>query len=186
MSALFIRHAECEGNLNNKYDPGFSSTLTSNGISAILDTKKLLTPEFLNPDIVYSSPTARTIETSVILFNFNPLLSNEIIECNYGELKNMEKDKNFNWNNFINKPFPKGESVQDVYKRSTAFFKSLDQSKNIVVVTHGVVIASLLNFFNTPTIVNSFPNYLIDNCGFFITKNQKIIKMEKINLINSN
>ena len=150
-SIVFTRHKKTQMNngifLGQKSNPG------------IMDKK--IPPEFKNIKIdkCFSSPSERCLETSRLIFKKkNIFISNKLKEIDYGKVENLTfKKLKIKYPQIIkmwvrgkDPKFPEGESTLDVLKRLNSFLnnelkvKNLKLNKNILVLTHNVVLRSLV------------------------------------------
>jgi alpha-ribazole phosphatase len=119
----------------------------------LLELQKKLT---LNADcVIYSSPLQRSLQLATAIFPLvQPITDERLMELNFGnwELKKWEeldKQELDNWmNDFVNVSCTGGESYNDLYKRSVAFFDQCIQQphQQVLLVSHGGVIRSILSF----------------------------------------
>lgn len=133
------------------------------------------------PDIIFSSPLKRCLETASILFpEIKPVVIDNFRETDFGlfEGKNYQelmKDQSCHdaYQKWIDSngslPFPGGESRQGFEKRTKAgFFEMLDylrkgEYRTALAVIHGGSIMALLSSF----LGGSFYDYKIENGGAF-------------------
>ena len=92
-----------------------------------------------NFDIIFTSDLKRAIESSNIAFlDIDKITDDRLRECNYGDLDGMHKSLVV-YEEHIDKPFPKGESLIDVEKRMRSFIEFLKENysnKTIGIVAH--------------------------------------------------
>lgn len=103
-------------------------------------TKDLSNRKF---DAVFCSDLDRAIQSSKIFFEekFPVFIDWRLRECNYGDLdgtptKDFKKNRE---QEYINTPYPNGESYKEVEKRIRSFLKDVQdnyQDKHIAIVTH--------------------------------------------------
>lgn len=109
-------------------------------------------------DALYSSNMLRAVETAEIINSFLHVPHfrvEDLREISFGELtghSDLDNQEHFDF--FLKKqarmewdlPYPGGESGEDVYKRALPQLQKIARSgaKEIVVVTHGVLIRSVL------------------------------------------
>jgi len=192
INLYFIRHAKGyhnEAAINfgfHQYEnhEWFDAALTDEGIS---QAKKLhFKIETIKPDLVYSSPFIRTIETLKYSLgnNFNEisiLLDDNVREtinghpCNYRHGKNFiinytkSINRTFNYDNIIDFPRCRENIPNDIIIRGNKWFtnmllyiKNKPNIKNIIIFTHGSFIKYLLNSYhfrklNTNSACKSYP-----------------------------
>lgn len=175
MKIFFIRHCKTDKNLSNIWQGKNSDEYLS-----IEGQKELiLLKDNLNfiPDIIFSSPLKRAIETAEGIKNKDTELIIEkcLIERDFGKLEGTETDENdknllsdYDLNTDLNQNV---EKIQDMYLlRIKPFLLQLKKefehsNKNIVIVSHSWV-GRLLSFFSTnennkDTIKTSLKNGII-------------------------
>lgn len=150
MDVIFIRHGETSENKSGIYG-SLDTSLSEKGKGQILKTKGIL--EDISFDEVYISPLKRTIETANILC-LDGILEPRIEEINFGifqgktyeEIKRKYPQETYDWtNDYINYRIPDGESLMDLYKRTSKFLEGLVvEDKDILVITHEGVIKCAL------------------------------------------
>lgn len=92
-------------------------------------------------DIVFCSDLQRAIDSANIGFGdkYQIVQDARLRECNYGDLNGRPHTFKERMNDFINIPFPNGESYKDVEKRMAEFVAFLKQSydgKHVAIVAH--------------------------------------------------
>lgn len=149
---ILLRHFQSQWNKENRFTGWTDIPLSDEGVkSAPKITKELINVPI---DKVYTSPLIRNKKTvALVLENLNkntlPVVINKALdERNYGKLQGLNKDeakKEFGaeqvhlWRRSWIKAPPGGESLKDVYQRTTPFFKKniekdLKEGKNVLVV----------------------------------------------------
>lgn len=90
-------------------------------------------------DVVFCSDLKRAIDSANLGFKdrYKIVIDRRLRECNYGNWNGKKK----NWNNinFIDKPYPNGESYKDVEKRIRDFLDFLKENydrKHIAIIAH--------------------------------------------------
>ena len=114
--------------------------------------------------VVFTSPLKRCTETAKILYpEQNPLVIDNLSECNFGEWEGKTADELKNDSDFKKwlagdssvKP-PRGESNADFTRRVCKMFESIVEglmktgTTESVIVTHGGVIMTLLAVYGLP------------------------------------
>jgi broad specificity phosphatase PhoE len=123
-----------QGRASGWNDPG----LSERGIAEARELKKGLGGQIF--DAVYSSDLKRAIETADIAFgegNFE--VDDRLRETNYGELNGAPKSFKKALEQYIDAPFPGGESYRDVELRVREFVKYLKnnhEGKTIAIVSN--------------------------------------------------
>jgi broad specificity phosphatase PhoE len=94
-------------------------------------------------DAIFCSDLKRAYETAKTAFGerFKIIVDKRLRECNYGDMGGTSSElvDSLGSFDFINKPFPNGESYKDVEKRIRSFLKDLLQNyagKHIAIVAH--------------------------------------------------
>ena len=90
-------------------------------------------------DVVFCSDLKRAVDSVKFGFSdkYKIIQDKRLRECNYGDLTG--NSFNFNLKEYVNKPFPRGESYKDVERRIADFLNSLKKNyagKHIAVVSH--------------------------------------------------
>jgi len=149
---ILLRHLKSQWNKENRFTGWTDVPLSEEGIKSARETAKSLAR--FQIDKIYTSPLIRNKETvSLVLDNLNKkdlpvVIDKALNERNYGELQGLNKDevkKKYGekkvrlWRRSWNIAPPGGESLKDVYQRTTPFFKKhiepdLKEGKNILVV----------------------------------------------------
>lgn len=92
-------------------------------------------------DVVFCSDLQRAIDSAQYAFGGTyPIIQDERLrECNYGDLNGMPHTFKDNLSDYIDTPFPNGESLRDVQQRMEslcAFLKSQYDDKHVAIVAH--------------------------------------------------
>jgi len=90
-------------------------------------------------DLIICSDLSRAIDTANLAFEgrCEIQIDPRLRECDYGDLS--QKPKTWDINNYINSPYPNGESYQDVQKRIQSLLDELKvkhPNKHIAFVAH--------------------------------------------------
>lgn len=93
-----------------------------------------------NFDVVFCSDLKRAVDSVRLAFGekYKIIQDKRLREANYGDLT-LRKDFNNELENYIDQPFPNGESYKDVEKRMTEFVGYLKEKypcKHIAIVAH--------------------------------------------------
>ena len=90
-------------------------------------------------DVIFTSDLVRAIDSSNLAFpNQDKIIDSRLRECNYGDFDGGDKSLVV-YENYIDKPFPNGESLKDVEKRIREFLDEIKQEykgKTIGIVAH--------------------------------------------------
>lgn len=126
-----------EKNLATGWVPGELSEL---GITRVKKLKEVIKDKRF--DAVFCSDLKRAVDSATILFSDqHKIIQDERLrEANYGDhtQKNADLFKS-NMEDFIDSPFPNGESYRDVEKRIASFcdyLKDNYQDKHIAIIAH--------------------------------------------------
>jgi len=149
---ILLRHLKSQWNKENRFTGWIDIPLSEEGIESAQETAGKLAS--FKIDKVYTSPLIRNKETvSLILDKLNKkdlavVIDKALDERNYGKLQGLNKEdskKQFGaeqvhlWRRSWDVAPPEGESLKDVYQRTTPFFKKhiesdLKEGKNVLVV----------------------------------------------------
>jgi 2,3-bisphosphoglycerate-dependent phosphoglycerate mutase len=149
---ILLRHLKSQWNKENRFTGWTDIPLSEEGIKSAKETAQKLAGFEINK--VYTSPLVRNKETvSLILDNLNKkdlpvVIDKALDERNYGDLQGLNKEdakiqfgsKQVHlWRRSWDVAPPNGESLKDVYQRTTPFFKKyiesdLGEGKNVLVV----------------------------------------------------
>ena len=159
----FIRHGLTQESIDGLYCGITDVSVCDQGKRQLEDMKQ----QYIYPDaeFVFSSPLKRCLETAEILYpGIKPLVFEDLTECNFGEFENQSAQKLHETQPLFDRWLrgepgvapPFGESNEDFAKRvCECFVKICDGilksgSDNIVIITHGGVIATILSQFAIP------------------------------------
>ena len=171
----FIRHGLTKANVKGQYIGITDIPLSLEGRYQL--GKQVEDFEYPYAEIVYTSPLKRCLETCDIIYpNVNPIVVDDLSECNFGEwegktVKELENNSEFKkWlDDAQNTPPPSGESGLQFAKRVCTCFEKIVEGRmrsrntNAVIVTHGGVIMTILATYGIPR-AKSF-DWIVDN-GF--------------------
>jgi len=149
---LLLRHLQSQWNLENKFTGWTDVPLSQEGIESAKETAEKLAG--FKIDKVYTSPLIRNRKSVSLILeklgkdNLPIVVDKALDERNYGKLQGLNKDevkkkygeeKVHLWRRGWDAAPPGGESLKDVYKRTTAFYqkhieKDLKEGKNVLVV----------------------------------------------------
>ena len=158
----FIRHGSIDDTLAGKYIGTTDAPLSDRGR---MDLRKLdYEYKYPGTQVVFTSPLKRCTETAKILYpEQNPLVIDNLSECNFGEWEGKTADELKNDPDFKKwlagdssvKP-PRVESNADFTRRVCKMFESIVEglmktgTTESVIVTHGGVIMTLLAVYGLP------------------------------------
>ena len=178
-----VRHGQTQGNVDRKVDGITDTPLNDNGMHQAKSAGEWLKNEKF--DFVFTSDLKRCKETTAFILennlNFKKKEGNyaemELLrEKNFGiyegtpfdEYKNIAKKEGFSWFDFV----PEGaESLNDVKKRAEEILRMIygtitpsnKQTPNVLVVTHGFVIAQLITHLYEETKCPELPKDVLEN-----------------------
>lgn len=94
-----------------------------------------------NFNIVFCSDLQRAIDSAKLGFSnkYEIIQDTRLRECNYGDMNGKPQNFKDNMTDFVDTPFPNGESYKDVEKRMIDFIKYLKMDwdgKHIAIVAH--------------------------------------------------
>lgn len=160
MTRLYlVRHGETEWNAQGKYLGATDIPLTLRGRSQALALGRYL--EDKGVSAAYSSGLKRakeTLEIATSALNINPLVLNGLNEINFGcwegmtyeEIERSYGDLISNWLLDVSRyEIPDGERWQDFKSRVSESFDRIieeNQGREVLVVTHGGVIKTIMSF----------------------------------------
>ncbi len=154
MKIYFLRHAKTDSNIYNRWQGRSDLDLSNEGMEQLKKLKELN----YSFDLIFTSPTKRTLKTAEIFKNKNNsiICDDRILERNFGNLeskqvKNNEKEVLSDWvlNTDLNQNV---EKIQDMYyQRIKPFLLELkskynNSNKKILIVSHSWV-GRLISFF---------------------------------------
>ena len=123
--------------------------LTIEGIRQAHNIGIWLKANNINVDKIYTSDIKRAVTTSQIIgkiLNLDIIKTNELRELDKGLLTGLKKEVAMNKYpeyiniNTIERRYPNGESMLDLYKRIKSLLKNIDKYDNSLLVTHRGVI----------------------------------------------
>ena len=137
---IFETHSTTTDNENDIASGWADSALSGLGISQAKQLRERY--KNIHLDAVFCSDLKRSYETAEIAFGnkFPIIKDSRLRECNYGKLtmistEALKKQKA----NYINKPFPNGESYDETTEKVRAFLKDLIgryDSKKVMIIGH--------------------------------------------------
>lgn len=123
-----------ENNIGTGWNPG---ELSESGIKQAKELGELVANKKF--DVVFCSDLKRAVDSANLGFRdkYEIVIDERLRECNYGDWNGKKKD----WENinFISKPYPNGESYEDVEARIREFLDYLLENyagKHIAIVCH--------------------------------------------------
>lgn len=126
-----------EKELATGWSPG---ELSESGIQQAKELRRLIANKYF--DAVFCSDLKRVVDSANLSFGdkYNIIQDKRLREVNYGDLT-REPVKKFKSDiaEYLDKPFPHGESYKDVEKRIASFLEFLKRNysgKNVAIVAH--------------------------------------------------
>jgi broad specificity phosphatase PhoE len=189
---VFLRHAKTKINDGSFLGQNRNPDIDRSQIKILSNTQY---------NKVYTSPLKRSFQTAQFISKNRIFFDKNLLEINYGKVEGLtiKKIKKkfpklvYNWKSGKDPKFPSGESQGDVVRRLKIFLKKIikDHSKKICIVTHNVLLRSLIGFFfkiekkfwykiNIPHMLEL--EFLIKNKIIFPNINRKKIKILFLNL----
>lgn len=180
----FVRHGQTDWNKLGLYRGRADRPLDEIGARQAQLVRDALANKEINK--LYASPTRRTIETlsplSAKLRHKPIMMSNGLIDIDYGEWQGMKKeevpekwpelDKQWRQDPF-GVTFPNGESLLEVQKRALAAVDEIRkdaQGKAVAVCSHRVLLKAIFCGFVKSTTPRAFYSFCIDPGSISIVK----------------
>ncbi|MDR3215125.1 MAG: histidine phosphatase family protein [Bacilli bacterium] len=190
MNLYLIRHGITDGNLKKIYNGQVDEKLNQDGIIDLTNKKHYY--DHLKVDYAYCSTMQRAMQSYDILFPDKKVdeYRQDLIEMNFGDWTGTKYHdkfkellaKGYTFNDLIDPD--NGETYQALFKRTTAFLEDVltkhIQKNNIVVVSHGLVIAAIMyqHFLKDKNMYELSPD---NGLGYVIEfDNDKMISVNKI------
>lgn len=187
----FLRHGDIEDTLRGKYIGTTDVPLSEQGKNNLVRYDS----EFIYPgtQVVFTSPLKRCTETARILYpQQNPLVIDQLSECNFGEWEGKTADElkdNPDFEKWLAgsadvKP-PRGESGADFTKRICLIFEQIVDGmmktgyNEAVIITHGGVIMTLLSVFGLPQ-AKPFKWIMDNGFGYSVRVNPMLWQRDRI------
>ena len=158
----FIRHGAISPTLQGRYIGTTDIPLSDEGK---LNIRKLdATMDYPYAKVVFSSPLKRCTQTARLIYpNIEPLVIDQLMECNFGEWENKSADELKGDDTFAKwlagdtsvKP-PRGESNADFTRRICVMFESIVDgliktgTTDAAMIMHGGVMNTLLAVYGLP------------------------------------
>ncbi len=92
-------------------------------------------------DVVFCSDLKRAVDSAELGFGgrYEIVQDERLRECNYGDMNGKAHSFKDSMDDFVDNPFPNGESYKDVEKRMASFIEFLKENwagKHIAIVAH--------------------------------------------------
>ncbi len=172
LEIILIRHGETDYNKEGRFAGKTDIGLNSTGKKQVKNIRKKLKNEKI--DLVYSSNMKRCMETASILnFDVEVTYSKNLQEMNFGRWEGLtfsKVEKNYpkeveEWKrDWVNFSMPNGECFNNMSKRVIDEFERIKntESSNILIVTHGGCVRTILGHYIIGSIEESWKFY-VDN-----------------------
>ena len=169
LTIYLTRHGETQWNIENRLQGSMDSELTEKGISDTKFLSKKLSEIEINK--IYSSPSKRAVKTAEIIRNNSEVLIIELDglkEINFGEWEGKTKSEiNEGYLNKFSSLWDsphtydhiphRGESLNDFIDRVENVMAEILRTNdfgNVLIVTHAVVLATIVAYFKKASIEN--------------------------------
>lgn len=137
LKIMYFVHGTTVDNANGKCSGWKQAELTEIGRERAIKLGE--TQKDRKFDVIFTSDLIRAIDSANLAFpNVKHIQDKRLRECNYGRLDGEDKSLVI-YEEHINKPFPNGESLEDVEKRIKEFIEYLKENfegKRIGIVAH--------------------------------------------------
>lgn len=200
MKIYLIRHGQSEWNVQNRLQGSSDSALTEKGMNDSQKLSNYIEEEKIEIDQIYTSKNWRAIETAKIIRADKKkeiITKDALREMNSGswqgmtweEIKERHPEEYFSyWNQpALYRADNKGEDFRAVSKRAINFIQKLIQynkSKNILIVSHGVTLKAVLNYYQNRRINNFWDKPLLQGTALNLIKiERKEVKIKYTNKI---
>lgn len=197
MTIYFIRHGQTYANAEKKFAGVWDVSLNEIGIEQAAAVAERM--KDIPVTAIYTSPLTRAHDTAKKIaqhHDVDVVVKDELMEMNFGiwegkDFKTIQKEEpelmNSWFEDFDHFTVPEGESVLEMFARTTGVYKEiiknldLNSSDNIVIVAHGGVIQTLLSYLCYGD-TSGYWRFGIDNCG--INKVEYVMGFPVIKAIN--
>lgn len=175
---FLVRHGETEGIRARRMESRLDSPLTPLGIQQAQAVALKLNEEQLHS--IYTSPSLRAVKTAEIikgdkelsLMKDKSLYEMDIESWDGKKSDDIRKDDRERFKDFFNNPelfrphSNRGESFEDVQNRALSFLDRIikdHENQNVLVVSHTVVLTSIMCHFKRKSIKNFWDPPIIQN-----------------------
>lgn len=144
---FLIRHGQCAANVQNLFVGHLDDKLTDDGTAQAALLHRTLKKMQIAVDAVFTSTALRAIQTAKIVFPDQALQSDSrLLEVNAGSLAAKKNSPPINYQDYLHRVFPEGESYSDMYRRVCEWFHSIvfEPGKKIAIVAHGGSLCMLM------------------------------------------
>jgi len=181
-----IRH----GLDDERFIGGYSNVgLTEEGINQIHNSSIWLKENIKNINKIYTSDITRAIQSAEIINSYLNLeieKTKELRELDKGLLTGLDREiAKIKYPDFIkvkeiNKKYPQGESMLDLYKRIKIFLTNINKYDNNLLVTHRGVINMLYVLLNNNELTMDKERYHVEHASIHeLNLKKKIIRRIK-------
>ena len=161
MKLYLIRHGMTANNARRAYNLNGDEEISNEGREDLEKKKKIY--EDLKIDYCYCSPLIRAQQSFEILFDGKEPneYRNDLREMDFGDWAGVKYEDKFRelealgytWDDYVDPE--NGETFQSLFKRTCSFLqevelKHLDKKDTVVVVSHGLVIAAIIQHHFLP------------------------------------
>ncbi len=173
---VLLRHGESEWNKENKFTGFTDVDLSDKGVDEARQAGRLLKEKNIQLDYLFTSTLKRAYRTAALALEAKgqtvpETRHDDLRERDYGDLTGLNKDemrKKYGeeqvhiWRRSYDVKPPGGESLEDVVKRVTPYYKShieplVKQGKNVLLAAHGNTLRAMLIILGeyTPETINN-------------------------------
>ncbi|WP_144108551.1 histidine phosphatase family protein [Paraburkholderia sp. BCC1886] len=178
MDLLLIRHGQSFGNVAGLLNSTEQDGLTEHGLQQAANLRVSMDSRGLVPDVVYSSPWLRALQTTEVLFKDRCewTVDSRLGETNAGRFATWKADdfrQAFpDWGKHLSDRYEGGESHLELAARSVNWFEEVflsraDEPGLMAAVCHAGPISVISQYLlNIP--LSKFPNVLVPNASMTI------------------
>lgn len=201
MKVYLVRHGESQWNLENRVQGSDDSDLTKKGIEDLYQLKKHFANEKIKIHQIYSSDSKRAFESAKILNQESKIKikkSSALKEMNAGSWQGKTWDEikrkhplaydNYWFSPDLYEAEKGGEDFYALEKRAIHFIKELLEEKrdeNILIVSHGVTIKSIVNYYRKDPISDFWKESPIKSASLSLIESDDEVRVSFIGKIFS-
>ncbi len=161
INITYFVHGTTIDNENNIATGQLPGELSELGKKQMLELKNMIADKKF--DAVFCSDLKRAIDSAELTFGnkYKIITDKRLRECNYGDYSGASDNFKDNMTDFIDRPFPNGESYKDVEKRLADFLQNISKkynNKHIAIVAHQapqLALEVLLNHKSWPEAIST-------------------------------
>lgn len=188
MNIYLARHGESQWNVEGRLQGSFDSILTKKGIEQSQKLSAYLNQQGMAIDCIYSSPSLRALATAKIIAADRGLSVRQhsaLKEMNVGSWQGqtwttIKQKYPVEYYHYWQQPAHYqgangGEDFQAVQQRLRFFLEEMlreKQGENILIVSHGVIITSLLNIYQKQPLDKLWAQPLVANASLSLLQKQ--------------